>query len=150
MSRFRSLKKILVSATLVILCFILTTACSSSRRTIAVEEGWEILGERKVDFVTDKDQITVSSRNEFTALRLRIEDREVRINYLKIYFRNGDVLQPAVNELIGANQNSRIIDLAKEGRPIDKIEFRYHTTGNLLAGRANVLVFGKKYYPGGY
>jgi len=70
---------------------------------------------------------------------------------VKIHFRNGDVLQPAVDVIINANQNSHVIELAREGRPIDKVEFKYHTTGgNVLEGRANVLLFGKKYYPGGY
>lgn len=43
---------------------------------------------------------------------------------------------------------SKIIDLALEGRYIDRIEFKYRTTGNVLQGRANVLIFGKRYYPG--
>ena len=33
------------------------TACSSSRRSIGIEEGWELLSESKVNFVRDKDEI---------------------------------------------------------------------------------------------
>jgi hypothetical protein len=125
-------------------------SCTSTR-SIAIEEGWELLGEQKVNFLKDKDQILVVSRNEFIALRFKVEDRDIRLNYLKIYFRSGDILQPAIDEIINANQNSRIIELANEGRPIEKIEFKYHTIGTkYLGGRANVLVFGKKYYAAGY
>lgn len=145
------MNKFLLAKSYVFIALLLMFVSCTNTRSIAIEEGWELLGERKVNFVRDKDDINVTSRNEFTALRFRVEDRDIRLNYLKIFFRNGDVLQPAVDELISANQNSRIIELAREGRPIDKVEFKYRTTGgNLLEGRANVLVFGKKYYPGGY
>lgn len=120
-------------------------ACSSSRRALAVEEGWELIGESKVNFVRDKDEITVTSANQFTALRFRVEDREIRLNNLTVYYRNGDKLQPNVDEVIAADRDSREIELSPDGRYINKIEFKYRTTGSILKGRANVLIFGKKY-----
>ena len=133
-----------------VLCLLLFTSCGSSRRSVGLEEGWELLSERKVNFVRDKDEIVIDSRNQFTAIRFKVEDRDVRINDLKIYFDNGDKLEPSLDEVIPADQMSRIIELAREGRNIDKIEFKYRTTGSVLRGRANVLVFGKKYSPYGY
>ncbi len=124
------------------------SGCFTSRRSISVEEGWELLGEEKVNFVRDKDEIIVTSRNQFTDIRFRVEEREVRINELKIYFQNGDKLEPSIDLVVPANQDSRLIELTRDGRTISKIEFRYRTTGNILKGRANVLVYGKKYYPG--
>ena len=123
-------------------------ACGSSRRSIGVEEGWELLSEKKVNFVRDKDDIHVDSRNQFTAIRFKVEDRDVRINDLKIYFRNGDKLEPKIDDEVPANQFSREIELARDGRYIDHIEFKYRTTGSVLKGRANMLIFGKKYYAG--
>lgn len=127
-----------------LICF-LEMACGPSRRTIAVEEGWEILGEQKVDFVRDKDEIDVNSSNRFTALRFKVEGRDVRINDLVIYFQNGDKLEPALDEVVTADQFSRDIQLSAEGRYIDKLAFKYRTTGNLLKGRANVLVLGRRF-----
>ena len=123
-------------------------SCSSSRRSIGIEEGWELLSEQKVNFVRDKDEITINNRNAFTAIRFKVEDRDVRINDLKIYFQNGDKLEPNLDAVIPADQYSREIELARDGRYIDKIEFKYRTTGNVLKGRANVLVIGKRYSPG--
>jgi hypothetical protein len=123
-------------------------SCGSSRRTVGIEEGWEVLAEEKVNFVKDKDEIEVRSRNMFTAIRFTVEDRDIRINDLKVTFQNGDKLEPAIDEVIAADQSSRVIDLALEGRYIDRIEFKYRTTGNLLKGRANVLIIGKRYNPG--
>ena len=132
-----------------ILCILFNTSCGPSRRTVAVEEGWEIIAERKVNFVKDKDEVIIESRNQFTALRFKVEDRDIRLNGLKVVFDNGDKLEPALDVIIPANKESRVIELAQDGRRIDKIEFQYRTTGSLLQGRANVLVFGKKYSPYG-
>jgi hypothetical protein len=119
-------------------------ACSSTR-SIAIEEGWELLAEQKVNFIRDKDEIDVTSRNQFTAIKFRVEEKDVRINDLVIVFDNGDKLEPSLDVIIGAGQESKLIELGKEGRSIDKIEFKYRSTGNLLDGRANVLVFARKY-----
>ena len=123
-------------------------SCGSSRRSIGVEEGWELLSEQKVNFVKDKDEITIHSRYPFTAIRFKVEGRDVQINDLKIYFDNGDKLEPNIDDLIKEDQFSKVIELAREGRYINKIEFKYRTTGNVLKGRANVLVFGQRYQSG--
>ena len=124
------------------------TSCFTTRRSIPIEEGWELLGEQKVNFVRDKDELDVVSRNQFTEIKFRVEGREVRLHDLKIYFDNGDKLEPSIDFIIPADRDSRNIELAKDGRTIDRIEFKYRTTGNILKGRANVLIYGKKYVQG--
>jgi hypothetical protein len=135
---------------LLVIGFFAIASCGSSRRTLAIEEGWEFIGESKVNFVRDRDAVEVNSSNKFTAIRFRVEDREIRMNELKITFENGDKLEPAIDEVIAADQFSRDIQIATDGRFIDRIEFRYRTSGNVLKGRAAVLVFGKKYNPYGF
>lgn len=126
------------------------TSCSSSRRIVGIEQGWEIIGQRKVNFIRDKDVIEVRSRNMYTAIRFRVEDRDIKISDLKIFYTNGDKLEPNISEEIAKGQSSRIIELARDGRYIDKIEFKYRTLGSILKGRARVLVLGKVYNPYGY
>jgi hypothetical protein len=126
---------------------LLAVSCGSARRTLVVEEGWEMLGQAKVNFVRDKDVVDVTSENKYTAIKFRVEDREIRLNDLKIYFTNGDKLEPSMDDVIGKDQYSRLIEVGKEGRMIDKVEFTFRTTGNLLKGRANIIVLGKKYDP---
>ena len=140
-------KKVLLFG-LLLVSVISITSCFTTRRSIPIEEGWELLGEQKVNFVRDKDELDVVSRNQFTEIKFRVEGREVRLHDLKIYFDNGDKLEPSLDEVIRANQSSRVIELARDGRYIDKIEFKYRTTGNILDGRATVLVFAKRYDPG--
>jgi hypothetical protein len=124
-------------------------ACGSSRRTFGLEEGWELLGEKKVNFVKDKDVMEVKSSNPFTAIRFYVEDKYVRIKALKIQFENGDKMEPALDDMIKAGEQSRIIELAADGRRIRQIEFNYRSMGSLLEGRANVVVTGRRYNPYG-
>lgn len=124
--------------------FFLLPSCGSSRKTLVVEEGWEVLGERKVNFVRDRDEIDVTSANEFTSIKFYVQDRDVRISNLTITYDNGDKLNPSIDEVVPKDQYSREIELGREGRRVDKINFKYRTPGNLLKGRANVIIFGRK------
>jgi hypothetical protein len=128
-----------------LLCIALTLSCSSSRHTLAIEAGWELLGELKVDFARDVDKLEINSANKYTALRFKTEDRAVRIKDLKVVFSNLDKLEPVIDDEIPADQYSRIIELSPEGKELRSVEFNYRTTGNILKGRATVLVFGKRY-----
>lgn len=135
----------------VLLAFILlasifsSISCSSTRRSIAIEEGWELIGESKVNFVRDRDQVDVVSANRFTAIRFKVENRDIRLNGLNVVYQNGDKLAPVIDDVIVADQYSRDIELGPEGKMIRSIDFKYRTTGNVLKGRGNVLVFGKRY-----
>jgi len=124
---------------------ILIASCGPTRRSISIEEGWDLIGERKVNFVVDKDIIEVHSTSKFTAIRFKVEGKDVRINELKIHLQNGDKLEPSLDDVIAADQYSKEILLTEDGKFVNRIEFRYRTTGNVLQGRANVLVFGKRY-----
>jgi hypothetical protein len=127
------------------LLFVLTApSCSGPRKTIVVEEGWEMLGTLRVNFLRDKDELAVTSENQFTAIKFMVEDHDVHINDVKVYFKNGDKLDPTMDDVVPANQYSREIQIGQEGRRLDHLQFKYRTTGSVLKGRANVLVFGKK------
>ena len=146
-----NMKRNVLPARLLFIGFIafVLSACGSSRRTFGLEEGWELLGERKVNFLRDKDVMEVSSRNLFTAIRFYVEDKDVRINDLKVQFENGDKMEPALDDVIKAGETSRVIQLAADGRRISSIEFKYRSMGSLLEGRANVVVTGRRYNPYG-
>ena len=127
---------------------IISFSCGSTRNSISVEEGWELLGETKAGFIRETDVINVTSRNQFTAIRFKVEGAQIKLSELAVYFESGDKLSPAVDETIAAGQESRLIDLADDGLTITKIEFRYRTIGSLIKKKANILVFGKRYHTG--
>ena len=123
-------------------------SCGSTRNSIAVEEGWELLGETKAGFIRETDVINVNSRNQFTAIRFKVEGAAIKPSELGVYFESGDKLSPAVDESIPAGQESRLIELAADGRTITKIEIKYRTVGSIVKRKANILIFGKRYRSG--
>jgi hypothetical protein len=120
-------------------------SCGSSRKTLVLEEGWELIGETKVNFVKDKDEVIVDSTKKYTHLRFKVEDREIKLEEVKVYFNNGDKLEPNIAEPIKPAEYSKEVELSSDGKLINKIQFKYRTTGSLLKGRAAILVFGKRY-----
>ena len=134
--------------TLFISLVIISLSCGSTRNSIAVEEGWELLGETKAGFIRETDVINVNSRNQFTAIRFKVEGAEIKLSELGVFFDSGDKLSPAVDETIPAGKESRLIELAADGRTITKIELKYRTVGSIIKKKANILVFGKRYHTG--
>lgn len=142
-----NLKKLLIPVALILFATA-NFSCTNSRKSVGVEQGWDLLGEMKVNFVRDRDALDVRNSNKYTAIRFQIEKRDVRLNSLSVYYVNGDKLSPAIDDVIPAGQSSRVIELAADGKVISKIEFKYRTEGSILKGRGRVLVFGKRYDPG--
>ncbi|MBC7935543.1 MAG: hypothetical protein H7Y86_09360 [Rhizobacter sp.] len=134
----------LLSTLLISLGFILAS-CSSNRKTIAIEEGWELIGESKVNFVRDRSSVQVMNSTAYTALRFKVENKAIRLKSFDVVFQNGDKLAPLVDSEIEADQYSRDFELGLEGRSIRSIDFNYRSKGNLLKGRAEVLIFAKRY-----
>lgn len=127
------------------LASVVILSCGNSRRTLAIEEGWDLLGESKVNFIRDRDKVDVLNTNLYTAIRFKIEGKDVHISSLEIVYLNGDKLNPVIDDDIIAGQYSRDIELGPEGRAIRSVDFSYRSRGNLFKGRAKVLVFGKRF-----
>lgn len=121
------------------------SACGPTTRTLAIEEGWELIGEEKANFVRDNDEIMVNSTNLFTDIRIKVEKKNLVLQSLKIVFPNGDKMEPAMDKVLGADQYSNIIHLSATGKQIRSIQIKYRSTGNILKGRGNILIFGKRY-----
>src|SRR5215203_6554897 len=85
----------------------LNLSCGSSRKTLVMEEGWELIGETKVNFIKDKDEVLVDSTKLYTMLRFKVEDREIRLEEVKVYFTNGDKLEPNIAEAIKPAEYSK-------------------------------------------
>jgi len=121
------------------------TSCSSTKKNIVTPQGWVILGETKANFVREKDVIKVYSLDRFTDIRFRVENRALKISGMTIYFENGDKLSPKIEDVLQPDQYSRVINLADNGKKIDRIEFKYRTTGSVLKGRSKITIIGKQY-----
>ncbi len=137
------LSRLFAFSAIVLIVIIFSSSCASTK-TIPLEEGWDLLGETKVNFIRDRDELKILNTTQYTAIRFRVENKDVHIKDVNIIYPNGDKLTPAIEEDIAAGQYSKQIDLAPEGKDIRSIQFSYRSTGNVLKGRATVYVFGKR------
>ncbi len=134
----------LLACIAILFSVILFASSCAGTKTIPVEEGWDLLGETKVNFIRDRDELKILNTNQYTAVRFRVENKDVHIKDVNIIYPNGDKLTPSLDDDIAAGQYSKQIDLAPEGRDIRSIQFSYRSTGSVLKGRATVYVFGKR------
>ncbi|MEP7267998.1 MAG: hypothetical protein ABI844_10260 [Saprospiraceae bacterium] len=105
---------------------------------------WNRIGERSVKFTSDKDVIRVGGNDEYSKLKIKVVDAPLHLGDMDVYFENGEHFDVALRENIRQGGESRVIDLPGNKRRIDRIEFKYHTTGKVRGGTANVIVFGKR------
>lgn len=110
----------------------------------SLQNDWRIIGERSVKFSSDKDIIKVGGNDWYTKLKIKVVDAPLHIADMDVVFENGEKVDIAIRENIRQGGESRVLDLPGGERRIDRIEFRYRTTGKLRNGTANVIVFGKR------
>ena len=103
---------------------------------------YELLGERKVDFVGDKDTIEVTGKEgRFVSLMIGVTDGNLEMFDIKITFGNDETHEPNVRQEFKQGERTRQIDLPGEARVIRKVEFKYKS--KLRRGKATVKLFGK-------
>ncbi len=112
--------------------------------SFSIQADWKLLGERSVKFSSDKDIIKVGGNDWYSKLKIKVVDAPLHIGDMDVIFENGEKFDIAIKENIRQGGESRVIDLPGGERRIDRIEFRYRTTGRLRNGTANVIVFGRR------
>jgi hypothetical protein len=104
---------------------------------------WKLIGDKKVNFLVDRDVVHVTGNDNYTKLKIRVKDGPVKIMDMDVHFENGDKFDVALKQRIAQGGESRVIDLPGGSRSIRKIEFWYETKG-FLKGRATVEVWGRR------
>jgi hypothetical protein len=126
-----------------ILAAIVVLACAVS--AMADQSGrWELLGSRTVTDRADRDSVKVGGdKGNFTAIKLEVQRRAVRFQRVVIRFRNGDDQKVELRDTIGANGESRVIDIDGRDRVIRSIDFWYEAQSLGRGGQATVRVLGR-------
>ncbi len=104
---------------------------------------WNLIGEKKVSFLVDRDVIQVKGNDNYRQIKLKVKDGPVHILDMDVHFENGDKFDVAVKQKFANGGESRVIDLPGGSRNIKKIEFWYETRG-FSKGRGRVQVWGKR------
>ena len=88
--------------------------------------GWEYLGDAHVDGSQDHDKIKVtSSKGEFKAIRLKVEDAAIEFERVLVHFHNGQTTPIEIRAKINAGGQTRVIELPGRERIIDELEVWY-------------------------
>lgn len=118
-------------------------ACAASAQA---DEGWVLLGERKVNLSAERDVIPVNASKTFKKIRLKVTGAPINLLDLEVHFKNGGKQDVSVRSKIAAGEFTRAIDLKGPARHITKVSLVYRTKlrGRRKALRATVKLFGKE------
>ena len=104
---------------------------------------WEKLGQRRVNYGLDRDEILVTAREgRFTALRLRAEIAPINLHRVVVHYANGNTQEINVGQVLRPGTNSPVLNLPGNRRIITKVVFWYDTR-NLAARRGRVELWGR-------
>lgn len=127
------------------LSFTTIESSSTGKKILAITSpnAWMVLGSRTVNYGTDYDVITNASQDTwFSSIYIKVTDAPIKINYMKVYFDNGDKFDVSIRSIIKQNGNSRTIELPGGQRKINRVEFSYETPGS-NHGHATLTLWGK-------
>lgn len=123
----------------------LITACLFTASAQQVGR-WEMLGDKTVNFKSDRDVIRCGNKGTFTRLKIRVDHAPVEFNRVILEYGNGERQEIAVRQKIRAGGETREIDLKGNRRNIKKITFYYQTDKKRsdYRGKGTVSVWGRK------
>lgn len=104
--------------------FLLCTTLFASAQQIG---RWERLGERTVNFKTERDAIRATHRGTFTKLKFHVKGAPVEFNKVIVKYANGSMQELKIRQIIEAGGETRVIDLRGNKRIIKEIVFYYKT-----------------------
>lgn len=104
---------------------------------------WEKLGERRVNYGLDRDEIAVTVREGlFTGIRLKAEVAPLNIHRVVVHFANGSTENINLTQNLRPGQITRVIDLPGNRRVISKVVFWYDTR-NRASRRGRIELWGR-------
>lgn len=128
------MKKLLVLASLGALLLIPSVASAN----------WIKLGERAIDFRSEKDTIYCSHGGAMKGIMFKITRNTVKVHSLTVVYGNGEVNKVRVGRVFAPGESSGYLDLPGRRRVVRRVEFFYKTVGPYARGKAHVQLFGRQ------
>jgi hypothetical protein len=136
-------------ASVLFLCFFFSaqgftkSAIFNSAAEINTPPRWEKLGERRVNFGVDHDEIMVTAaEGRFSALKIMVKKGGINMHKMVVHFGDGSSEEIDLRNDIPAGGESRVIDLPGKKRVIRKVVFWYDTK-NFADRKAEVELWGR-------
>jgi hypothetical protein len=136
-------KSMLQPLAVILLALITTPLFSFTSHQSPNPARWEKLGDRKINFALDRDEIPVGSyEGFFDALQIKVRLGAINMSKMVVYFGNGETKEIELRNNFTAGSSSRVIDLPGNNRIITKVVFWYDTR-NRSRLRARIEVWGR-------
>lgn len=103
---------------------------------------WELIAERSVRLVTDRDIIPVGGSKQYAYLKLKVKQTGIEILSMNVRLATGQVLNPPLRQFIAKNRESRVIDLPGKDRRITSVTLIYKSRPGSTE-RAIVQLYGR-------
>jgi len=111
---------------------------------ISTKEGWHKIGETKVDFKTESDEITVVGADRFSSIKIKVTEAPINLVSFVIYFENGTTQSVKIGMDIKNPGETKEIKLDGGEQDIQKISFVYKTVANAKDQKAHLELWGYK------
>ena len=104
---------------------------------------WEKLGQRKVNFKADRDEIGVGTYEGFyDALQVKVRNGAINMLRMVVHFGNGETQEIELRSNFTDGSVSRVIGLPGNRRMISKVVFWYETK-DFAGSKAIVELWGR-------
>ena len=139
------MKKKLIFILLAIVGSIGIVSAQSPAVQVSDAAGWHKIGEKTVDFKTERDEISVIGSDRFASIKFKVTEAPINLVSVEVTYEDGDKQDVSIIQDIKSSGESRTFDL-KGGaeRSIKKITFVYKTLPNSKDEKAHVEIWGLK------
>ncbi|CAN5219163.1 hypothetical protein BH09BAC3_BH09BAC3_26490 [soil metagenome] len=104
---------------------------------------WDKLGTKTVDFTLDRDVVTASKQEAYSALKVKVNNGTINIHKVTVHFANGESQDVKLPAEMNKNNDGQLIDLKGNQRLIEKVTIWYDTV-NKDKDKAVVEIWAKK------
>lgn len=139
------MKRIFVTALLIMAATLYSKVFAQKPAVVASNEpGWTHIGQTTASFKMQNESIVVLGADEFSAIKLKVEDADLNIERLQVFYESGDMEEINVRDHFGEGTESRAIRLKHPDRDIQKVVFTYKTESTATGEKADVNLYGLK------
>lgn len=139
------MKKLMVVILITLIGWNLQTAQAQKPGVVLKNDpGWQKIGETEASFQSQDESIAVIGADEFEAIKIRVEEAPLQIERLQVFYESGDMEEIDVKQKMNPGDESKIFNLEKPTRDIQKVAFTYHTVSNSEGDKADIELYGLK------
>ena len=104
---------------------------------------WDKLGTKTVDFTLDRDVVTASKQEAYSALKVKVNNGTINVHKVTVHFANGESQDVKLPAELNKGNDGQLVDLKGNQRLIEKVTFWYDTV-NKDKDKAVVEIWAKK------